>query len=94
MTTDPNKPAFPVPMARDCEGVNHFVTDYGEMGGMTYREYLVANIAAGLVSDTRTMHDFMDDSKTTGESLGEVVARAAIGQARCIIAALNAEGSR
>ena len=81
MNLDPNMPAFPEPMARDSEGVTHFVTDYGTFGGMTYRQWLVGTIAAGYWSDDSEVHS-------------EFVAMQAIADADAIISALNAEDGK
>ena len=90
MNLDPNMPAFPEPMARDSEGVNHFVTDYGTFGGMTYRQWLVGTIAQGMAAGAY----WGENVSQHNDEHRNAFALTALAQADAIIAALNAEDGK
>lgn len=83
MKIGPNEPAFPVPMVKDSYDTNRFVTEYGPMGGMTYRQWAVVELAKGFCSNPN-----YDSVPSNG------IAQLAIGHVNAIIAELNKEESK
>ena len=89
MTTDPNKPAFPIP---DLVNGNGDVQP-GSIG-MTYREVLVKDIAAGMAASSHWSENVTCGKRPTDIQAMNGFAESAIAAADAIIAALNAGGSR